>query len=240
MNKNGMLFNRLGSGCTAPWLRGGGAGRGGFSMIELLVVIVILSVVVTATIGVTGGIGASRGMTGVHQMAAACDMARARAMKEQREVVLAFANPELGDGLQGRAVLVCAAPEQGETEEALTFEAELQRQRDSVLEPLSGWIRLPEGHYFAELGPANPAAGVNVLQILNSQRRVRLPEGGVASLVCLGFGGMGEIVFPEQTASNGAPVLIAIADRPDGQFLSPENCRWLGIQTHSGAPVILP
>jgi prepilin-type N-terminal cleavage/methylation domain-containing protein len=214
--------------------------RAGFSMIEMLVVVVIMAVVVTATIGVTGGISASRGMTGVHQMAAACDMARARAMQQQREVFLAFANPAAGDGLQGRAVLVCAAPARETGQEAFTPEDDLQQQRDSVLEPLSEWIYLPEGHYFAELPPARPEAGVNVLLMGNSLRSVRVPGGGVASLVCLGFGGLGEVVHPESAPSNGSPILIAIADRAETLFLRAQDCRWIGIQSHSGSSIILP
>lgn len=214
--------------------------RGGFSMIEMLVVVVILAVVVTATIGVTGGISASKGMTGVHQMAAACDLARARAMKEQREVMIAFADPSIGEGLQGRAILLCAAPMPATNLDALTPEDELQRQRDSVLEPLSEWIYLPEGHYFVEMAPASRSAGVNVLTMGGAGRRVNLPEGGVAMLTCLGFGGLGEIVHPEAAPSNGSPLLIAISDRPDANFLNAQDCRWIGIQSLSGASMILP
>lgn len=214
--------------------------HGGFSMIEMLVVVVILAVVVTATIGVTGGISASKGMTGVHQMAAACDLARARAMKEQREVMLAFADPTIGEGLRGRAILICSAPLPDSNVESLTAEDELQNQRESVLEPLSEWIYLPEGHYFVELAPATPSAGVNILTMPNTQRRVRLPQGGMANLTCIGFGGLGEIVHPEAAPSNGSPMLIAISDRPDANFLSAQDCRWIGIQSHSGASMILP
>jgi len=224
--------------------RGGVVGvrlqSGGFSMIEMLVVVVILAVVVTATIGVTGGLSASKGMTGVHQMAAACDLARARAMKEQREIMLAFANPSVGEGFHGRAVLICAAPMPGEADEVLTPEAELQRQRDSILEPLSEWIYLPDGHFFAGVAPAFQRAGENILNLPGTLRRVRLPGGGAATLSCLGFGGLGEVVLPEAPPANGSPLLIAISDKQQAENLSAQDCRWIGIQSHSGASMILP
>ncbi len=207
-------------------------------MIEMLAVLAILAVVVTATIGVSSSIGSSRGMTGVHQIAAACDAARARAMKEQREVTLAFSTRTAGNDMDARAVMVCWVPPPDGQAEALTPEEEQQRQRDGVLEPLSEWIYLPEGQTFAELAPASSAAGGNLLTLPNTQRRVRLPGGaGMAALPCLGFGSLGEVVFPEVGPASGASLLIAITEKTEP---GPQDCRWIGIQWHSGASMILP
>jgi hypothetical protein len=189
---------------------------------------------------VVGSIGSSRGMTGVHQMAAACDLARARAMKEQREVMLAFADPFAGSELAGRAVLMCAAPLPRASDLALTPEEEFLRQRESVLEPLSEWFHLAEGNFFAPVPPKIRTAGVNVLGLPASMRSVRLPGAGVVTLPCIGFGSMGEVVFPDALDGAGSAILIAISDRPDASQLSSENCRWIGIQRHSGAAIILP
>jgi prepilin-type N-terminal cleavage/methylation domain-containing protein len=213
----------------------------GFSMIEMLAVVSIIAIVISATVGVAGSLRASRGMTGVHQLAAACDAARARAMKEQREVMLAFSTQTMGEGYEGRAVLICSAPLPSPNDGELTAESEIQRQRESILEPLSEWIYLPDGHVFAAVAPASRAAGVNILTLMGTTRRVRLPgDSGVASLTCIGFGSMGEVVFPEATPTNGAPLLIAIAETANPDSVNPQECRWIGIQTHSGASMILP
>ena len=131
----------------------------GFSMIEMLAVVAILAIVISATVGVAGSLRASRGMTGVHQLAAACDAARARAMKEQREVMLAFSTQTMGEGYTDRAVLICSAPPPSPNDAELTMESEIQRQRESILEPLSEWIYLPDGHIFSEVAPASRSAG---------------------------------------------------------------------------------
>lgn len=144
--------------CHGWWTR-----HAGFTMIEMLAVVSILAIVISATVGVAGSLRSSRGMTGVHQIAAACDAARARAMKEQREVMLAFSRLSLGEGYEDRAVLICSAPPPSSSDLDLTSEGEMQRQRESVLEPLSEWIYLPEGHSFVDVAPASRAAGVNVL-----------------------------------------------------------------------------
>lgn len=210
-------------------------------MIEMLAVLAILAVVLTVTLGVSGGITGSRGMTGVHQIAAACDAARARAMKEQREVMLAFATDAAGAIQDGRAVLMCWVPPPDTEAEALSPEEEQQRQRDGVLEPLSEWIYLPEGHVFAELSPSSATAGVNLLTLPNTQRKVWLPGGtGTVSMPCLGFGSLGEVVFPEVGTAGGASLLIAIAENAGKAEPSPRDCRWIGIQWHSGASMILP
>ncbi len=212
----------------------------GFTMIEMLAVVAILAIMISATVGVAGSLRSSRGMTGVHQMAAACDAARARAMKEQREVLLAFARASDGDMSEGRAVLVCAAPLLAGNDLSSSPEEEASRQRDCVLEPLTEWIHLPEGHYFSDTNPAMAGAGVNFLNLADTERPVRLPDGRTVSLKCIGFGSLGEVVFPETAPTNGSPLLIAISEQAEADQVSAQDCRWIGIQSHSGAPMILP
>ncbi len=225
-------------------------GPGGFTMIETLAVLAVLAVLLTATIGITTSISSSRGMTGVHLIASACDSARARALKEQKVVFLAFASEMAESGATGQAMIMCwldpeSQPRPQPGVEPMTPGEELAALIDGVqsgpLVPCSEWIHLPEGHAFGAMGPADASAGRNLLKLNRNRLQVRLP-GGIATglLPCLGFGSLGEVVYPGLDADSSGQLLIAIADNADPESHRPETCRWIGIQRHSGTTMILP
>ncbi len=221
-----------------------------FTMIEMLVVLAILAVMLTATLGVTSSISASRGMTGVHRIAAACDAARARAMKQQTPVFLAFAEGMAGDEMNDRAMLMCWSDRKNQPPprpgvEPVTSEEELallvDGTQNEVLVPCSEWICLPEGHVFSSIDPASSSAGRNLLKLTFNRLKIQLPGGSeVVTLPCIGFGSLGEVVYPGFDKDSSGRLLIAISENAGELAQQPETCRWIGLQRHSGTTMILP
>lgn len=213
-------------------------GKGGFSLIELLVAVTIIALVVGITAGVAGSLNSSRGMTAIHQVAALCDAARAKAMKGEGEVALAFATGGVGPaGEPFRAVLMCR-------------ENDATADIPDDLVAAAEWYYLPPGYVFSDASPASRNAGTNVLRLNQGLRQVKLPgDAGTVMLPCVSFGPLGEVIFPEADASSQGTLLLAIAEgeaaetgpqSASGEPLLPEDCRWIGLQRNSGASLILP
>jgi prepilin-type N-terminal cleavage/methylation domain-containing protein len=211
--------------------------RGGFTLLETLVVVTIIAILVGLTAGVTGAISGSRGSTSVQQVAAFLDEARAKALTGQGEVVVAFATGMVAvEGAPYRALMICRQKPGGGLL-AKTFE------------PISEWFYLPPGYVFSTTDPANPTAGVNLFRTVDANQRVVLPgpDRLEVELPCIGFRELGEVNRPLET--QGRPVLLAIAE---GEFVevgpknfqgmehTPEMCRWLAVQKNSGTSMILP
>lgn len=211
--------------------------QGGFSILEILVVVGIMTVMIGLVLGSSGAINGSQGMTAVQQVTAMCDLARARSMRGEGTVLLAFST---GKGSLTsepfRSAILCA--EDLSTEEADDYIA------------ISEWFHLPAGYVFTNISAANLSAGVNVFSDPEALRMVTLP-GSVekVELPCVGFGSLGEIVFPEPDSAAQESLLVAVAegtagtDGPRSRFGGvhvPEDCRWIALRRNSGAPMILP
>lgn len=210
---------------------------GGFTLLEVLVVVTIIAILVGLTAGVTGAISGSRGSTAVQQVAAFLDEARAKALTGQGEVVVAFADGSVSvEGAPYRAMMICQKKPGGGL-------------LGKKFEPLSGWFYLPPGFVFSTADPANSTAGVNLFRAINGAQRVVLPGPNPLEmeLPCIGFRELGEVNRPLET--QGRPVLLAVAE---GDFMEsgpktfqgmehrPEVCRWLAVQKNSGTSMILP
>ncbi len=223
----------LGLADTLPAPR---SGQAGFTLLEMLVVVTIIALVAGMTVGVSGALKGSRGSTAIQQLAAVIDTARAKALTGQGEVVLAFATEAVPNQEAAyRAVLICQAQR-------------VAGRNDHLYEPVSGWYYLPEGYVFTQANPASSEAGINVLNATDARQRVQLPGGRQeVSLPCIGFRDLGQVSLPAET--RGRPVLVAIAEgevtggnprTPQGLTHTPEMCRWLAVQKHSGNSQILP
>lgn len=209
----------------------------GFSMLEILVVVGVMTLMVGLVLGSTGAINGTQGMTAVQQVTAMCDLARARSMRGEGTVLLAFANGDNGPvGEPYRSAIICA--------EDLTTE-----EPDDYV-PISEWYHLPAGYVFCKVAPAAAEAGVNALIVPNAERLIKLSgNSSLAGLPSIGFGSLGEVVFPEQDSTESESLLIAVAegqatrDGPrskSGGDHRPEECRWLALRRNSGSPMILP
>lgn len=211
--------------------------RKGFTLIEILTVIGVIALMIALIGGSTGVIGGAQGMTAVNELTALCDLARSRSMDGQGTIMLAFATgSQSATGEPYRSAIVCA--------EDLSTDA----TDDYVA--VSEWYYLPKGYVFTPAAAASPSAGGNVLTIANSVRKVKLPGStGVFELPCVGFGSLGEVVFPEPGADTQDTLLIAIAEGEAtangpvsrrGQPHRPNECRWVAVRRNSGTPMILP
>lgn len=212
------------------------AGAGGFSLLEMLVVVTIISIMVGLTVGVTGALQGSRGSTAVQQLAAVIETARARALTGRGEVMVAFATHAAADSrLAYRALVICQR------------DAFTEEQQPKFM-PVSEWFLLPEGYVFTLAQPAESNAGMNVFTVADAMQKVVLPGNGLeVELPCIGFGDLGQVTWPVET--NGRPVLLAIAEggasvgspvdaRGMGHVAA--DCRWLAVQKNSGNTMILP
>jgi prepilin-type N-terminal cleavage/methylation domain-containing protein len=210
---------------------------GGFTLLEILVVISIMTIMIGLVLGKSGAISGTQGMTAMHQVTAMCDLARARSLRGDGTVLMAFAAADGGlTGEPYRSVVLCA--EDVTTEDPDDYAA------------ISEWFHLPQGYVFTNVGAASPNAGVNVLAAPNATRRIRLPGNGPSvELPCVGFGSLGEVVFPEPDANSLDSLLIAIAEgqasssgplSKKGDVHRPDECRWLAVRRNSGSPMILP
>lgn len=216
---------------------------GGFTLLEMLVVITIIAVMVALTAGVTGALNGSKGNTAAHQVAAAVDLARSKSLAGQGEVVLAFATAQVSlPGIAWRAMIIC--------QEAEGSSSVVGTDRSAIrYDAITGWFYLPEGYVFSQAPPADPQAGVNVLTAGDSLITVRLPGGGSeeVALPCIGFQQLGEVVVPPQT--QGLPILVALAEGEatsagptdfGGAIHRSEQCRWVAVQRLTGNSKVLP
>ncbi len=213
------------------------ASRGGFTLVEILVVVAVLAFMIALVGSSTGVIGKTQGMTAVTEITALCDLARGRAMNGEGPVMVAFAaDVELATGEAYRSAILCK--EDTSTEAADDYVA------------MSEWFYLPAGYVFSDIAAATPTAGGNVLTTPNSTRKVKVPGSDeTVELPCLGFGALGEVVFPEADATAQDTLLIAIAEgdassngpvsRRGGPH-RPGECRWVAVRRNSGTPMILP
>lgn len=207
----------------------------GFSLTEVLVVIGVMAALLGLILGGTGSMNGTQGMTAVHQVAALYDLARAKALRGESGVVIAFANMNVGvAGKAYRSAIVCADDPSTEAPDDVR--------------PVSEWYHLPEGFVFTLAPTASAGAGVNLLSLPNGTRPVRFPGAAAnVELPCVGFGSLGEVVFPESDAEES--LLIAIAEgwadsgnprARSGQVHLPGECRWIALRRNSGSPMILP
>lgn len=211
--------------------------RDGFSLTEVLVVIGIMAVMLGLVLGGTGAVNGSQGMTAVHQVSALCDLARARALRGDGAVVIAFANTGVGTtGEAFRSAILCV--EDVMSEEPDDFTA------------VSEWYHLPQGFVFSNTPASSATAGVNVLTAPRASRPIRFAGSDtLVELPCVGFGSLGEVAFPEPDETALESLLIAVAEgRADsgsprsrsGGVHRPEECRWIALRRNSGSPMILP
>lgn len=221
-------------------VRSGGLRRircDGFSLTEILVVIGVLALLLGLILSGTGAMSGTQGMTAVHQVAALCDLARARALRGETGIVIAFAKTDIGvSGKAYRSAIICA--DDPSTEES-----------DDV-RPVSDWYHLPEGFVFTLASTASPDAGANLLTLPQVSKPVRFPGAAAnVELPCVGFGSLGEVVFPEFDAEAEESLLIAVAEgwadsgnprARSGQMHQPSECRWIALRRNSGSPMILP
>jgi len=205
-----------------------------FTLVETLVVVAIIAMVVGLTAGVTGALNGNRGNAAAHQLTAVLDSARVKAMAGQGEIWVAFANHQVTPPAEAfRSYVIC-------------------RSAGEVLQPISAWETLPAGHVFTIANPALAEAGINLMAlgtVSRSQKKVRLtadPQSGVVNLPCLGFGSLGELVWPG--ASSG-PILLSLAeghaDGPNPRSLQgthhdPDMCRWISVQRNTGKAILVP
>lgn len=210
---------------------------GGFSLTEILVVMGVLAMLLGLILSGTGSMNGTQGMTAVHQVTALCDLARAKALRGEAGVVIAFAKSDIGvSGKAFRSAIICAEDPSTESPDDVR--------------PVSDWYHLPEGFVFTLASTASPGSGANLLSLPNSSRPVRFPGAAAnVELPCVGFGSLGEVVFPESDAEAEESLLIAIAEgwavsgnprARSGQVHLPGECRWIALRRNSGSPMILP
>lgn len=213
------------------------APQGGFTLVEILVVVGILAFMIALVGSSTGVIGKTQGLTAVTEFTALCDLARGRSMDGEGPVMVAFAaNGDLATGEPYRSAILC-------TEDTTTDAPD-----DYVA--MSEWFHLPAGYVFSDIDAATSAAGGNVLTAPNSTRKVKVPGSGeTVDLPCLGFGSLGEVVFPEPDTTAQDTLLVAIAEgdvvangpvSKRGGAHKPGECRWVAVRRNSGTPMILP
>jgi hypothetical protein len=176
------------------------------------------------------------------------------ALREGRPVFLAMAaEPEAVPG-KGQGMVICrvlqpaGGPPNPRVDPPMPDDdlAALSETPDGlILEPASEWFAMPEGHRFSLADPAHVTAGVNLLKLAGNRLRVQMPGGaGVPPLPCVGFGPLGEIVFPVDQSARSGQLLLAVTDTSAaGQIIDgdrPEQARWVGVQRHTGTSIILP
>jgi hypothetical protein len=194
---------------------------------------VLLALTVIATLTAVSGIALEtlaswRGLTAIQQLVADLDEARSRALAEQREIWVAFANGDLpSEAFRSYALCEMRADSDG----------------NKRLQPLSPWQRLSQGMVLTLTPPATSSAGRNLLLDTGALQAVRLDQA-VLEMPCLGFGPLGEIIHP----AAGRP-LLALAEgqvraglpRPRQGFQhNPAQCRWLLLHRHTGNALLLP
>lgn len=205
-----------------------------FTLVETLVVVAIIALMVGLTAGVTGALNGNRENASAHQLTSVLDSARAKAMAGQGEIWVAFANKQATPPAESfRSYVVC-------------------RTEGEVLEPISPWETLPAGYVFTIADPAVAEAGINLMAlgtVSQAQQKVRMtsdPQSTVVRLPCLGYGSLGELVWP---SANSGPVLISIAEgnadgpnprSPQGTQHDADKCRWISIQRNTGKAFLLP
>lgn len=212
-----------------------GRRTGGYTLIEMLVVIMIITLVVGMTAGVTDSLKSNRGTAATQQLASVLDSARARALSGQGEIWFVISNGEARPpALAYRSYAVC---------ETIKDDNGLD-----ILQPVAGWEHLPLGYVFAITAPALTSAGVNLSTHPSSTKRVRISPSnpaGVANFPCIGFGSLGEVEHPDDEP----PLLLAVGEgevrgnlprKLNGTPHEPAICRWLSIQRNTGKAVLLP
>jgi prepilin-type N-terminal cleavage/methylation domain-containing protein len=209
---------------------------GAFTLIEVLTVLVIIGLLAGLTAGVTGAIRSSRASTGVQQVVAFLDSARARSIAKQKWVAVTFATTAANPLVEPfRGMLMVEQDESQVSQPELITEAQFIQ--------VSEWVRLPEGFALSTSSPASNNAGVNALVLSMEPLRVKSPQGQEQRLVGVVFGSSGEVVYPPLSQGGGRPLLLAIFEGTAGGgtgMQTAAECRWISIQRHSGASMILP
>lgn len=218
-----------------PPARRPGRQGGGYTLIEMMVVIIIITLVISMTAGVTDSLKSNRGTAATQQLASVFDSARARALSGKGEIWFVIANGEARlPALPYRSYAVC--------------ETIKDDNGADILQPVTGWEHLPLGYVFAITAPALTSAGINLATHPSASKRVRISASnpaGMANFPSIGFGSLGEVEFPEDQP----PLLLAVAEgevkanlprKLNGTPHEPPFCRWLSVQRNTGKAVLLP
>ncbi|HRJ10912.1 MAG TPA: hypothetical protein PLP58_20185 [Prosthecobacter sp.] len=211
----------------------------GYTMIEMMFVVIVITLVVALTAGVTDSLKSNRGTTAMQQLVSVMDSGRAKALAGQQEIWIAFANGEARAPAQAfRSYAVCYSIE----------DDNLPEGQRSILLPLTGWEHLPTGFVFTLTAPALQSAGQNLMSHPAAAKRVRFSASnpaGMGNLPCIRFGTLGEVEQPE----SGGTLLLAVAEgevrgsipvKMSGGGHDPAYCRWLSVQRNTGKAVLLP
>jgi type II secretory pathway pseudopilin PulG len=205
-------------------------------LVELLVVMAIVAILLSITIGSSGMLSAPKGVTAVQGLIATLDSARAKALGGSGPVWIAFADGGVFAPVPPfQAYVVCTEQTEMVGTTSVTY-----------LSPIAAWENLPDGLVFCPTAPALPEAGENLASVDAAlKREVRMGDRK-ATLPCLAFGPLGEVVHPVASAK---PVLLAIAEgflngttpvMPNGQPPDAARCRWVAIHRNTGKSIPLP